>query len=701
MPLPCGKLFTTLWGSGTVATPDGARKTVDHPQVGAITLDCDVLTIAGANLCINIYSAEPGTEDAERLALLAVCRAAGPARGIRHTVACRLSQRSEPSTRMWTAEILSRQAALARPAAKGLSRACVLPREHLANEVTAGALAKSLTTRRPPVSASPDLIVTNARVYTCDPAAAWAEAVAVSDGSITAVGTATEIAALATAGTEVVDAGGRMVMPGLVDIHTHLVWGGTQMVWELKVQPDDTLDEVLAKVGARARTMPDGEWMVGGILGSPLMDRVAAGGYLDALDAAAEGQPVLLRDDSYHNRWANSKALELMGIDQTTPDPPDGTVGRDRGRQLTGVLQESAAALAERVAVASIGDPVQRNLVALRAAVEYVNSFGVTAVQDAATLEPWLRAMRDLDDEGALTLWVVASLPARPFLSEGITGEELCAAAPGYRRHQIRPNFVKFFLDGVPMTRTSALLEPYICHGAHEDPADTGHLLWTDEELVAALDRCLAAGYGAKFHATGDRSVRQALDAIEIMRERYGNSPLFHSAHVLFVAPSDLPRFTDLGVVADASPSIWFPTPFDESIVNQVPQSVVDRSWPFRQLVDHGALLAAGSDWPIVPTPNPWIAMEAMITRANPDPRITGQVNPSGAIPLVEAISAYTSNSARALGMADIVGAITPGRSADFIVLNHNLFDVETDAIHTTEVLQTYFRGRRVHGSEL
>jgi predicted amidohydrolase YtcJ len=551
------------------------------------------------------------------------------------------------------------------------------------------------------VSESPDLIMTNARVYTCDSMVAWAEAIAVSDGSITAVGTATEITELATAGTEVVDAGGRMVMPGLVDIHTHIGWGGTQMVWELTVQPDDALDEVLAKVGARARTMPDGEWVIGGILGSPLMDQVAAGGYLDALDAAVEGRPVLLRDDSYHRRWANLKALELMGIDPATPDPPDGTIGRDRDRHLTGVLEESAAALAERVAAASIGDPARRNLVALRAAVEYVNSFGVTAIQDAATLEPWLRAMRDLDDEGALPLWVVASLPARPFFSEGITGEELYAAAPGYRRHQIRPNFVKFFLDGVPMTRTSALLEPYICHGPHEDPADTGPLLWTDEELVAALDRCVAAGFGAKFHATGDRSVRQALDAIEIMRERYGSAPNFHSAHAEFIAPSDLPRFTDLGVVADASPFIWFPTPYDESIVNQVPSSIVDRSWPFRQLVDHGALLAAGSDWPNVPTPNPWIAMEAMITRANPDPRIAGQVNPLGAITLVEAIAAFTSNSARAMGMADTVGAITPGKSADFIVLNHNLFDVATDAIHTTEVLQTYFRGRRVHGSEL
>lgn len=280
-------------------------------------------------------------------------------------------------------------------------------------------------------------------------------------------------------------------------------------------------------------------------------------------------------------------------------------------------------------------------------------------------------------------------------------GDELYAAAPDYRRHQIRPDFAKFFLDGVPMTRTSALLEPYICHGAHEDPTDAGPLLWIDDELVAALERCHLGGLGAKLHATGDRSVRQALNAIQFVRERHGAGPIFHIAHVAYVAPSDLSRFAALGVVADASPYIWFPTPFQASINNQVPPSIVDRSWPFRELIDHGALLTVGSDWPIVPTPNPWIAMEALITRSNPDPEIAGLSSASAAITLGEAISAFTSGSAKAMGMNDTIGAIAPGRSADFIVLNNSLFDIETRAIHQTKVLQTYFRGRRVYGPEL
>ena len=547
---------------------------------------------------------------------------------------------------------------------------------------------------------SPDMIVTNARVCTCDSSLNWVEAIAVSDGLIAAVGTADEMGERATAGTEVVDAGGRMLMPGLIDIHAHLMFGGARMAWELTIQPDDDLDQILAKVKAHAQATTTDDWIVGGVVGSPVMDQLTSGGYLTALDTAAGTRPVLLRDDSYHNRWVNSRALELMGVDQATPDPLDGTIVRDRDGNLTGVLYESACTLAERAASASIDNQAARDRLSMRTAIEFMNSFGITAIQDAATLQPSLRALCELDDEGELTAWVVASLPARPNMSDDIVGDELYAAAPAYRRAHVRPDFAKFFLDGVPMTRTSALLEPYICHGAHQDPTDMGTLLWADDELVAALERCHEAGLGAKLHATGDRSVRQALNAIEVVRQRHGAGPIFHIAHAAYVAPSDLSRFAALGVVADASPYIWFPTPFEASINNQVPPSIVSRSWPFRELVDQGALLAAGSDWPIVPTPNPWNAMEALITRANPDPEIPGQSNPSAAITLGEAISAFTSGSAKAMGMDGTVGAIAPGRSADFIILNNNLFEIPTNAIHQTRVLQTYFRGRKVYGPE-
>jgi predicted amidohydrolase YtcJ len=545
-----------------------------------------------------------------------------------------------------------------------------------------------------------DLIITNADVHTCDPRRSRAEAVAVSRGAISAVGTAAEIADLRTAATEVVDVGGRMLMPGLVDIHAHLLTGGTAVAWELTLQPDETLDDILAAVRRHAQTTAADEWIVGGAIGSPVVDQLAQGGFLAALDDAASGRPVLLRDQSYHNRWVNSRALQLMGVGRDTPDPHGGTFVRTKDGELTGVLYEAASTLVERAAAMSTGDAEFRDRVAVRTAIELMNSFGVTAIQDAATLDPALRALSSLDDHGELTAWVVASLPARPWVIDGTVGPELYAAAERYRRSHVRPDFAKIFLDGVPMTRSSALLEPYISHGRHEDPADAGPLFWSDDDLVAELERCHALGLGAKIHATGDRSVRQALDAFAVMRRRHGPDPIFHIAHVEYVAPTDVPRFAALGVIADASPYIWFPTAFDTSIENQVPPSILRRAWPLRELLDHHAVVAAGSDWPIVPTPDPWNALQALLTRSNPGASVAGRTNPGGAISLPEAIAAFTSSSAGAIGMPAMIGALAPGRSADFIVLDQNLFDIETSAIHRTAVLQTYFRGRRVYGSE-
>lgn len=542
-----------------------------------------------------------------------------------------------------------------------------------------------------------DLILTNARIYTCDPGNEWVEAIAVADGKIVALGSANSVDSYATADTEIVDVGGRMVMPGLCDVHAHIGMGGAQVAWELSFGPGSDLKDILAQVEARAATIGPDEWVIGGIVGSPLMDELAKGGYLEALDEASAGRPVLLRDDSHHNRWVNSRALELAGVGPETPNPAGGTYVRDASGKLTGVLHESGCDAVEDAAARSIINPAERDVVSLRTAVKLLNTFGITAIQDAGTSERDLRALSTLDDNGELTAWVVGSLPARPFFGEEFVGEELFAASRAYRRTHVRPDFVKLFLDGVPMTRTSALLKPYVCHGDHEDPEDAGPLFWTTDDVVAMLRRCQELGFGAKLHATGDRSVRQALDAIEVIRKQLGDEQRFHIAHIAYIDAADLPRFAELDVVPDASPYIWYPTPIDDSIANQVPAELLKTNWAFKDLLDSGACLAAGSDWPVVPVPSPWIAMETMVTRANPDPAVPGENNPDQKIDVRDAISAFTRNSARALGFGDSIGVLAPGKSADFIVLNQNLFDIEPNEIHQTQVELTYFGGTRVY----
>ena len=544
-----------------------------------------------------------------------------------------------------------------------------------------------------------DLIVTNAVVYTCDPDREWAEAFAVADGEIIAVGNAADIGALSTSETEVVDVDGRMVMPGLCDVHAHLGAGGMQAAWELSLLPTDPLGEILAKVRERAASLAPGEWVVGGAIGSPILETAAKGGFLQALDEASAGHPVLLRDESWHNRWINSRALEIIGVGKDTPDPEGGKYVLDANGELTGVLQELASKVAEDGMAASIENPEERLRVAFQTALRMVNSFGITAAQDAGILERNLRALADLDDEGELTAWVVGSLPSRPFFEEGAIGEELYAVAGNHRRTHVRPDFIKLFLDGVPMTRTSAMLSPYICHGDHEDPDFKGEPYWSLDDIVKELERCCELGLGAKLHCAGDGSARLALDAIEIVRKTRGDGPIFQVAHVVFVDPEDIPRFAPLGVVADASPYIWFPSVIQDSCANQVPGATFERSFPCRDLVDSGALLAAGSDWPIVPLPNPWLGIETLVTRANPDPAVPGELNPTQRLSLTEAIAVFTRNPAKAMGLGDKIGTIQPGRSADFIVLNHNLFDIEPNTIHQTQVLATYFEGRQVYDS--
>ncbi|MCA4132558.1 amidohydrolase [Arthrobacter sp. M4] len=544
---------------------------------------------------------------------------------------------------------------------------------------------------------SPDLIVVGGPVYTSDPWAEWAEAFAVKDGTIVAVGSEAEIRGLTDDATSVLDTGGKLVLPGLSDGHIHLGLGGSQAAWELPILPTDSKEEIFDKIKEWSKDLGPDEWIVGGIVGSTVMDTVMNVDDLASLDEAAAGRPVLLRDDSMHNRWVNTRTLELMGVTADTADPEGGVYVRDAAGSLTGVLHELASAEAEAALDSSIADPDLRNKVSLKKALETVNSFGITAVQDAATMEYSWKALSAIEAEGGMSAWVVGSMPARPFIEAGKVGEELYEIAAGNRSKHLRPDFVKFVLDGVPMTRTTAMLRPYICHD-HEDPGYTGASYWTLEELLAAIEDCYDRGLNGKLHATGDASVRQVLNAVEIMREKHGPGPIFQIAHVEFVDPLDVPRFAELGVVPDASPYIWYPGVIQESIANQIPAETVNASWATKDFIDTGALLAAGSDWPcVLPSPDPWIGIQTLVTRANIDPVVPGELNPSQKLTIHEAVAAFTRNPAAAMGLANVTGSIKVGLSADFIVVDQNIFEIDVTRIHATQVEATYFEGKMVY----
>ncbi|MBP3042981.1 amidohydrolase [Arthrobacter jiangjiafuii] len=547
------------------------------------------------------------------------------------------------------------------------------------------------------VSPTVDFIVVNGPIYTSDPLCEWAEAMAVGNGRVTAVGETAAIRAMAGPDAAVVDLQGRLAMPGLVDVHAHLGLGGRQAAYELPLLPTDSTGEIFAKIRQWAENLAPDEWVIGGIVGSTVMDDITLED-LRQLDEAAGGRPVLLRDDSMHNRWVNTRALELMGVTASTPDPEGGTYSRDDDGALTGVLQELASPVGEEAAAASTQESGERHATAFRTAVQILNSFGVTAVQEAATMGYALETLADLDRRGELTAHVVASMPSRPFIEPGITGPELYDIGELHRTEHVHPDFSKYVLDGVPMTRTSAMLSPYLCsHGSH-DPDHTAEPLWELGELTASLEALVDRGLHAKLHATGDAAVRLVLDAVEQVRASRGEAPIFQIAHVEYIAPADVPRFTGLDVVPDASPYIWFPSVIQESIAKQIPAETFDKSWPLKDLFLDGALVSGGSDWPCsAPSPDPWTGLETMITRRNPDPEVPGDLNGGQALDIRQAVAAFTRHPAAAMGLQDTVGMLRTGLSADFIVLDRNIFEEDPSTIHATQVLQTYFEGRVVH----
>ena len=496
--------------------------------------------------------------------------------------------------------------------------------------------------------------------------------------------------------TQVVDPGAAMVMPGLVDVHSHVGFAGRQVAWELPLSPVLEVAEVLAEVRRRAERLGPDEWVVGGIVGGGVLASVGDLAGLAALDEAGRGRPVMLRDDTMHNRWVNSRALEIMGVTAATPDPDHGGYRRDARGNPVGVLLESASTAAEAAVRASTPDAAGRDRHSVRTALSVLNSQGITATMDAATMGVWLDAFTDLDRAGELTAWIVACMAAREFIDPGVAGLPLFDTAPVRRSRHVRPDFVKGVLDGIPMTRTSVFLEPYLSAPTHAG-CFHGEAFYTDQQLLELLEQAVARGLGAKLHATADGTVRQALDAVATIRARHGDGPVFHIAHPEFVHPDDVARFAELGVVADASPGLWFPNPMNAAIATQVQPHYLERIWPLRELHDAGVPIAAGSDWPAaVVRPDPWLSIETMVTRRNPDPAFPGELAADQALELPTALRAHTVEPARAMGLAAETGMLRPGLSADFIALDRNLFEIPAHQLHQTRVLRTWFAGNPV-----
>ena len=545
-----------------------------------------------------------------------------------------------------------------------------------------------------------EIVLFNGAVYTLDVCLPWAEAMAVRGDRIVAVGSAEQARAAVGADAEMIDLQGRMLMPGMADIHNHFLIAGRAELYEVNFLPNTSLDEMIERVREAAKDAPIDRWITGGIWGSNMFDQLTYEARL-RLDEAAGGRPVMLTDDSHHNRWLNAAGLKACGIDDDTPNPPNGTiVRRPETGEATGLLLEAAVSLAEgTVGRARAAEP-ERDVAAGVYALKRLNSLGITAVQEPLTARFVMDTIKRMAERDLLTTWIVGSMPVQrgPFSTDA-WGEELFALRDEYRSRYFRPEFGKLFMDGVPTTYTSAMLEPYVASETY-GCCFRGSNFMTVPQLARVIADCEKADISVKIHCTGDGSVRAALDAFEVVRSFNGGTRLHQIAHAGHVHPDDMPRFSELNIAADLSPMLWFPGIITEQLKLVLSEERVNNCHRHVDMDKAGVLMAAGSDWPVLPDPNPFIGLQGIITRSDPTGQFPGVMGAEQGLDLATALRVYTLDPAKAMGLEEETGSLEVGKSADFIVLDRNLFQIPSEELVKTQVLQTYFGGKRVYEAE-
>jgi predicted amidohydrolase YtcJ len=550
--------------------------------------------------------------------------------------------------------------------------------------LAAGSLAGCTLERHATPAA--DLVLRHGAVYTMDAQRSWAEAVAVRGGRIVYVGSDGGIQAFIGPGTEVVDLAGRMVLPGFHDSHAHPISGGESLA-ECDLSDSTTMLGIAAMIHSCAVSHPDRPWVRG--RGWPLPVFPGANPHKELLDSLVPDRPAYMRAADGHSAWANSRALALAGITRETPDPPDGRIERDpRTGEPSGTLREGATDLISRL----LPDRTEaERRAALRLSLRLANRYGITSVYDASVDTTDLLTYQAMIAEDSLTARVVAALEVHPTAGPAQVAN-LERLRERFKSARLRPVAAKIFADGVLESGTAALLEPYLGR-----PADRGHADYSPDSLKAiaiALDR---AGFQIHVHAIGDRAIRMTLDALEAVRAANGPRdarPIM--AHIELIEPQDIPRFRQLGVIADFQP-LWA---YADDYITRLtePQLGPARSrwlYPIGSLARNGAVIAGGSDWP-VSSLNPLDAIQVAITRRSPQAGAGPAWIPEEVVDLPTILAAYTINGAYAFGQETETGSLEAGKAADLIVLDRNLFEIPAEQIHGVRVVRTMLEGKTV-----
>jgi len=529
----------------------------------------------------------------------------------------------------------------------------------------------------------PDLIIVNANIRTMDRNRPSAEALAVYQNRIVALGSSSEIRKLADSHTRVIDAKGQLVLPGFNDAHVHFMSGGFQLA-SVDLRDANTPQEFAERIRAFATKLPQGRWITGGDWDHERWPDARLP-TKELIDPFTPNTPVFVNRLDGHMALANSVALKLAGVTRETKDPDGGVIVRDpKTGEPTGVLKDAAQSFVWKVIPAAT---FEEKLTAARAATNHAASLGVTSVQDVSAGTD-VGVYQTLLDRGDLKtrVYAVWPLPSWDHL-----------ARTGVRAHfgsaMLRTGGLKGFADGSLGSTTAWFYEPYL------DAPDTSGIL-SDEmfpegamlERVRSADR---AGLQVMIHAIGGRANESILSIYEKVEKENGQRDRrFRIEHAQHLRSQDIPRFARDQVIASMQP--YHAIDDGRWAEKRIGRERAKTTYAFRSLLDAGVTLAFGTDWTVAPL-NPMLSVYAAVTRRTLDGKRPEGWVPEQKISVEEAVRAYTSGSAYAEFQESVKGTITPGKLADLVILSRDIFKIDPNEIDKVRVVMTIMDGRVVY----
>jgi predicted amidohydrolase YtcJ len=535
------------------------------------------------------------------------------------------------------------------------------------------------------VSRDADLVLKHGHIVTMSGAGQAAETMAVRDGRILAAGDDHAIADCVSARTQVLDLQGRTVLPGLIDVHTHVMeWVKSLVRGEIDAGYPSvhSIAEIVQAVSQRAATLPPGQW----ILGSGWDDaKLAERRYITRhdLDPAAPDHPVYLTHVSGHLAVANSAALKLAKISKDTPDPQGGVIERDAAGEPTGVLKDTAMGLVDTLLP---GDPPDINVRAAKLISEKASEVGLTTIHDIYISSEEMRGYQQAHDRG----WLKIRVQMSPRIGSIADAEKLAQMGvhTGFGDDRLKFGAAKMFADGGMGARTIAIYPP----GVAGEPDNLGVLRWSPADMQKAHFMAAAAGWQLETHAIGDRAIDEVLDSYAAVIQQLGlKDARFRIVHAGISTPAVQKRLHDLNVLVDGNPPFVY---WIGSWFRKYGPERVRWSYPAKSYIENGIIEAAGSDVPVTPL-SPWWGIWAAVARQELE---SGQIlAPEERISVEQALTLYTRNGAYAGFEEHSKGALEPGKLADFIVVDRDVLHVPTAELKDVKVLETFVGGQKVY----